>query len=120
MKKLVINIFAKTYGVYFNILALFSKKLAGEKIINVCRRAKYLLLETSKGTLIMHLGMSGSLRILKQSVAAEKHEHIEILFNNGKVLRLRDPRRFGAALWTVQPPDKHALLFRNFISKETY
>lgn len=84
--------------------------LPGQKILSVQRRGKYLLIDCGNGHLILHLGMSGSLRILNQSVPAEKHEHVEILFNNGKVLRLRDPRRFGAALWTVQPPDKHALL----------
>jgi formamidopyrimidine-DNA glycosylase len=84
--------------------------LPGQKILAVSRRGKYLLLDCGNGHLILHLGMSGSLRILKQSVPAEKHEHIEILFNNGMVLRLRDPRRFGAALWTDQPPEKHSLL----------
>ena len=84
--------------------------LPGQKILSVCRRGKYLLLDCGNGHLILHLGMSGSLRVLKQSVAPEKHEHVEILFNNGKVLRLRDPRRFGAALWTDHPPDRHALL----------
>jgi len=84
--------------------------LPGQKILSVIRRGKYLLLNCGNGHLILHLGMSGSLRIIRQSVAAEKHEHIEILFNNGKVLRLRDPRRFGAALWTEQPPYEHPLL----------
>jgi formamidopyrimidine-DNA glycosylase len=84
--------------------------LPGQQILSVKRRAKYLLLDCGNGSLIIHLGMSGSLRILDQSIAAEKHDHVEILFDNGKVLRLRDPRRFGAVLWTEQPTDEHHLL----------
>jgi len=86
-----------------------NKKLAGEIINNVRRRAKYLLLETGKGTLIMHLGMSGSLRILSSSLPAMAHDHFDLVFN-GQCLRLRDPRRFGAVLWTTQPVEQHELI----------
>lgn len=84
--------------------------LPGKKILSVCRRAKYILLKCSNGHLIIHLGMSGSLRILKQTSHSEKHDHVEIFFANGTVLRLRDPRRFGAVLWTDQSPEKHPLI----------
>ncbi|MFW2438475.1 MAG: bifunctional DNA-formamidopyrimidine glycosylase/DNA-(apurinic or apyrimidinic site) lyase [Arenicellales bacterium] len=84
--------------------------LPGRQILSVKRRAKYLLFDCGIGSLIIHLGMSGSLRILDQSIAAEKHDHVEILFDNGKILRLRDPRRFGAVLWTRQPTEEHRLL----------
>lgn len=84
--------------------------LPGQKIIAVNRRAKYILLDCGNGHLIIHLGMSGSLRILKQTSHTEKHEHVEIFFNNGSVLRLRDPRRFGAVLWTDQAIEKHSLI----------
>lgn len=84
--------------------------LPGQKICSVERRAKYLLLDCGTGCIIIHLGMSGSLRILDQSIAVEKHEHVEILFENGKVLRLRDPRRFGSVLWTDKPVYEHRLL----------
>jgi formamidopyrimidine-DNA glycosylase len=84
--------------------------LPGQKIIAVNRRAKYILLNCGNGHLIIHLGMSGSLRILKQTIQAEKHDHVEIFFANGTVLRLRDPRRFGAVLWTDQLPEKHSLI----------
>ena len=85
-------------------------KLKNKKILSVTRRAKYLLLETEVGTLIIHLGMSGSLRILDTNMRAEKHDHFEIQFNNGHCLRLRDPRRFGAVLWTKDDPLQHKLL----------
>ena len=86
------------------------KKLLDHKIQSVSRRAKYLLLDFDHGTLILHLGMSGSLRIIKTNTPAEKHDHLDIVFNNGNTLRLTDPRRFGAVLWTKDNPEQHELL----------
>ncbi len=77
---------------------------------SVTRRAKYLLLSTDSGSVILHLGMSGSLRILPQELPADKHDHIDFLFNNGTILRYNDPRRFGAVLWTTSPVSDHSLL----------
>ena len=85
-------------------------KLAKQKIISVTRRAKYLLINTETGTLIIHLGMSGSLRILSSDEAVEKHDHFELQFKDGICLRLRDPRRFGCVLWTKNDPLEHKLL----------
>jgi formamidopyrimidine-DNA glycosylase len=76
----------------------------------VSRRGKYLQLHTPRGTLILHLGMSGSLRLVDATIAAEKHDHVDIVFDHGMALRLRDPRRFGAVLWTSRPPEQHELL----------
>lgn len=73
--------------------------LVGEQVTNVTRRAKYLLIETGKGSAILHLGMSGKLRVIDKEVPLVKHDHIDIVFDNNKVLRLNDPRRFGAFLW---------------------
>jgi len=84
--------------------------LTGKTFLSVERRAKYLLLTTVEGTLIIHLGMSGSLRILSSEIAPEKHDHVDIIFANSTVLRLRDPRRFGAVLWSPFVPARHALL----------
>jgi formamidopyrimidine-DNA glycosylase len=86
------------------------QKLLGYKIDKVERRAKYLLLRFEHGTLILHLGMSGSLRIIKANTPASKHDHFDLVFDSGKALRLTDPRRFGAILWTTDDPDKHELL----------
>ena len=86
------------------------KILPGLKLNQLQRRGKYLLLFTDKGTLILHLGMSGSLRINQLGVAAEKHDHVDIVFENGKVLRFRDPRRFGCVLWTSKPVTEHKLI----------
>ncbi|TKB47585.1 bifunctional DNA-formamidopyrimidine glycosylase/DNA-(apurinic or apyrimidinic site) lyase [Ferrimonas sediminicola] len=85
-------------------------QLQGQTITGVSRRAKYLLVECAVGTLILHLGMSGSLRVLSPAPPAEKHDHLDIELDSGAVLRLNDPRRFGAALWWTQPLDGHPLI----------
>jgi formamidopyrimidine-DNA glycosylase len=83
--------------------------LAGREVRAVKRRGKYLLLDCGDGHLILHLGMSGSLRLVAEGSAPGKHDHFDLTFGH-KVLRLRDPRRFGAVLWTTQPPELHPLL----------
>jgi formamidopyrimidine-DNA glycosylase len=83
--------------------------LAGRAVRAVKRRAKYLLLDCGDGHLIVHLGMSGSLRLVAPGAKPGKHDHIDFSFG-ARVLRLRDPRRFGAVLWTEQPPEAHRLL----------
>ena len=85
-------------------------QLPGLSIKQVKRRAKYLLLETDQGTLIIHLGMSGSLRIIAASVKPEKHEHVDIIFDNGQCLRYKDPRRFGSLLWSSTAIENHKLI----------
>ena len=86
------------------------QQMCSQTVHSVQRRAKYLLLETSIGTALIHLGMSGSLRIVEIGTEVEKHDHIDIVFNNGKILRLRDPRRFGCVLWTLEAVAEHRLL----------
>ena len=85
-------------------------KLQGSIVQNIARRGKYLLFGFDHGTLILHLGMSGRLHILPCTATAQKHDHLDICFENQKCLRLTDPRRFGAVLWTPEPPEHHALL----------
>lgn len=84
--------------------------LEGCPIQAVERRGKYLLLRSTQGSAILHLGMSGRLRILPIGTPAEKHDHVDIELENGKLLRLQDPRRFGAFLWTFDDPLSHPLL----------
>src|SRR5690606_4500757 len=83
--------------------------LPGKFIRSLRRRAKYLLFDTDSGTMMLHLGMSGSLRIVHPDEPAGKHDHVDIEVANGKALRFRDPRRFGSLLWTTAP-DSHPLL----------
>ena len=89
---------------------LIQTALQGHVISTLSRRGKYLLLTTASGTLILHLGMSGSLRIVTANVTPQKHDHVDIAFQNKKILRLTDPRRFGAVLWTTDDPHEHTLL----------
>lgn len=84
--------------------------LPGQSILSVERRAKYLLLRTDQGTLIVHLGMSGNLRILPADHPHGKHDHVDLIFADNTMLRLNDPRRFGAVLWTEQAIAEHPLL----------
>jgi len=86
------------------------EKPVGASILDVKRRAKYLLLITERGAILIHLGMSGHLRILSKAVTPTKHDHIDLVLDNGKILRYTDPRRFGAWLWTEDAIARHALL----------
>ncbi|MGV6808728.1 MAG: bifunctional DNA-formamidopyrimidine glycosylase/DNA-(apurinic or apyrimidinic site) lyase [bacterium] len=83
------------------------QSLVGQTIERVWRRAKYILFETAQGTAIIHLGMSGNLRMVRSEQAAEKHDHWDMMLDNGWMLRYRDPRRFGALLWTTDALDTH-------------
>ena len=84
--------------------------LRGEIVRGVERRAKYLLIRFDSGTLIVHLGMSGSLRILDAAIPPTLHDHWDLVLESGKVLRFHDPRRFGSAHWTDADPLEHPLL----------
>ena len=85
-------------------------RLSGLQIVSVDRRAKYLLIGAEVGTLISHLGMSGSLRMVEAGSPAAKHDHVDIELASGLALRYTDPRRFGAMLWSTEPPLQHKLL----------
>lgn len=85
-------------------------KLKGQTVLGTRRRGKYLILQLQKGELILHLGMSGSLRWVKLGTAPQKHDHIDWVFSNKLVLRYTDPRRFGAVIWTTTDADQHSLL----------
>jgi len=89
---------------------MLNQTLTGLCIQSVSRRAKYLLFSTGAGTVLLHLGMSGSLRIMSTEQAVGKHDHIDFVFDDGTVLRFNDPRRFGAVLWTTEPAAEHQLL----------
>ena len=86
------------------------QKAIDQTIRSVDRRGKYLLLRLDNGSIIIHLGMSGSLRICHNGAPIEKHDHVDFVFGNHTILRLRDPRKFGAVLWTNDAPEQHKLL----------
>lgn len=87
-----------------------SARLAGRTLTGIGRRAKYLLFDFGGLTLIVHLGMSGSLRLVGADEPAGAHDHVDWQFDGGIVLRLRDPRRFGAVLLWAGTPESHPLL----------
>jgi len=84
--------------------------LAGQRILTVGRRGKYLLLNTDKGALLVHLGMSGSLRIVAGTAPVAKHDHLDVVFSNQTILRFYDQRRFGSVLWVEGAATAHPLL----------
>ena len=84
-------------------------RLPGQRIDAVRRRAKYLLLDTASGSALMHLGMSGSLRVLPEGTPVRPHDHVDIALDDGRLLRFNDPRRFGSLLWQA-PGTLHPLL----------
>lgn len=90
--------------------AALIKTLPGQTIRSVQRRAKYILIGTDAGTALLHLGMSGSLRVVPGTTTPTPYDHVDILLTNGQCLRLRDPRRFGSLLWTTGDAAQHKLL----------
>jgi formamidopyrimidine-DNA glycosylase len=88
----------------------FAKQLADQRINAVRRRAKYLLLDLDRGSLIVHLGMSGSLRVLPSDAPLLKHDHVDLVLGSNLCLRFNDPRRFGSMHYTTDDPAQHPLL----------
>jgi formamidopyrimidine-DNA glycosylase len=105
----VARVIVRNPSLRWRVPPALAKELPGLTIDEVARRAKYLLLRTRGGSVIIHLGMSGSLRVIDSELPPQKHDHVDIVFANGRCLRLRDPRRFGAVLWAPDPA-KHPLL----------
>jgi formamidopyrimidine-DNA glycosylase len=88
------------------------RKVAGQRIVRVGRRAKYLLLGLESGTLLLHLGMSGNLRVVPATTPRLAHDHFDLVLDSGLALRFNDPRRFGSLLYTSGEPREHPLLER--------
>ncbi len=85
------------------------QNLVNEAILGVRRRAKYLLIDMSCGqTLVIHLGMTGTLRLADKGEAPERHDHLDLQLDNGECLRFRDPRKFGLVL-VVKPDDRNEI-----------
>ncbi len=106
----VAGVIVREHRLRWPVPAGIEEILPGQTINRVDRRGKYLLLGFELGTLIIHLGMSGSLRVLLQPTAPAKHDHLDLVLEDGQCLRLRDPRRFGCVLWTDDDPALHPLL----------
>jgi formamidopyrimidine-DNA glycosylase len=110
LNQTVKNVVIRNVSMRWPIPAHLPQTLHNQKLLSLKRRAKYILAEFGNGTLLLHLGMSGRICLLDRNYPPEKHDHFDIEFADGRVLRLRDPRRFGAVLWAGENPNKHALL----------
>jgi formamidopyrimidine-DNA glycosylase len=88
------------------------RRVSGERIVRIGRRGKYLLLGLDSGTLLMHLGMSGSLRAVRAEAARARHDHFDLVLDSGVALRFNDPRRFGCLVYSDTDPRQHPLLAR--------
>ncbi len=86
------------------------RKLRGQTVRSIERRAKYLLLHTDAGAALIHLGMTGSLRLVIDQAPPDKHDHFDIAMDSGVILRFNDARRFGSFLWGGAEPSAHPLL----------
>jgi formamidopyrimidine-DNA glycosylase len=106
----ILDVIIRQYQLRWPIPKNIRTKLLNNIFLNVTRRGKYLLLNTQNGALILHLGMSGRLQILPKDHEIGKHEHVTIIFADGKSLCFIDPRRFGSLLWTSLDPKQHKLL----------
>ena len=116
LNQTVANVVIRNASMRWPIPAHLPETLINQKLLSLTRRAKYILAEfessdaSKSGTLLLHLGMSGRISLLDRNYPPEKHDHFDIMFVDGRVLRLRDPRRFGAVLWAGLQPNSHALL----------
>lgn len=104
------NIILRNPNLRYPITEEFQSQATGLIVDQVERRAKYILLRTSSGTIIIHLGMSGNLRVVSPATPPLKHDHVDIVFANDLCLRFHDPRRFGCIIWTTDNPGDHKLL----------
>ena len=104
------KVLVKENSLRWKISESFEDSCKNSIIKNIRRRAKYLLIGTDKGTIIIHLGMSGTLRVVKTSTPLKKHDHVVFSISTNCSLRFNDPRRFGAVLWTKSDPLNHKLL----------
>ena len=107
----IVDVIVRNRSLRWPVQADLAGILRGQVISSVERRAKYLVLRCESGSIILHLGMAGRLRILPAATDAGRHDHVDIIFDNGTCLRFCDPRRFGALLWSAGDPLQHPLLF---------
>lgn len=109
----VIQVLVRTPALRWPLPGHLAELLSGQTILGLSRRAKYLLIAFEQGTVLLHLGMSGHLRMVPSHTPAGKHDHIDLQLSDGQQLRYHDPRRFGALLWIEQEDlHTHPLLSR--------
>jgi formamidopyrimidine-DNA glycosylase len=116
LNQTVANVVIRNHSMRWPIPSDLPQTLLQQTLVSLTRRAKYILADFQdqagcrSGTLLLHLGMSGRISLLDRHYPPEKHDHFDLVFQDGRVLRLRDPRRFGAVLWAGLEPNNHTLL----------
>jgi len=106
----VANVMVHGANLRWPVSAELVNALPGLAIVEVARRGKYLVFKTSSGGVLIHLGMTGYVRMLPEIVPPAKHDHVDFLISTGEVLRFNDPRRFGSVLWTDSDPQDHRFI----------
>lgn len=108
--QIVRDVIIRNYSLRVPVAKSLPKLLIDQRLVEVERRAKYLYFRFGHGHLIWHLGMSGSMRVNQTGTDPGSHDHIDLIFDNGRCLRYRDPRRFGLVVWTQNDPAEHRLI----------
>lgn len=106
----VTHVVIRHHGLRWPVPRRLANQLEGQRLNLIERRAKYLLFHFDTGTLLLHLGMSGHLRVIPADTPVQKHDHLDFVFEGERCLRFNDPRRFGSVHWTKDDPEKHSLL----------
>jgi formamidopyrimidine-DNA glycosylase len=106
----IVDMIVRDRRLRWPIVASLEAAVRGQHVLRVERRAKYLIIRLETGALIVHLGMSGSLRLVSGKTPPKPHEHWDLVLDSGQVLRFHDPRRFGSLFWTQEDPGDHPLL----------
>ena len=106
----VANVVVRNRNLRWPVPRDLSRRLRGEEVLDIRRRGKYLLFDCARGHLLVHLGMSGRLSLVPAHSPARLHDHVDLELEGDGMLRLTDPRRFGAVLWIASRAEDHALL----------
>ena len=108
--QVITDVVIRNKNLRWPIPATLKQSLLTRQFQKIDRRGKYILCYTNNGCMMLHLGMSGSLRIVSSDITPGKHDHLDILFASGNILRFHDPRRFGSVIWTKKDPLQHKLI----------
>ena len=106
----VLSVIVRERRLRWPILQDFETLLTNQQVLAVERRAKYILIRFAVGSVILHLGMSGSVRLVKPDAPPRKHDHVDLVMDSGWAVRFHDPRRFGSLTFTAGDPELHPLL----------
>lgn len=106
----IVEVIVREPRLRWRVIPDLASRVKGQRVLDVRRRAKYLLIDLERGSLILHLGMSGNLRVLSITAPLLPHDHFDLILDSGDCLRFNDPRRFGSLHWTDGDPLTHPLL----------